>query len=395
MNYFRFFLFLASFAGLNLSGYAQKKPTPKALVKRTYYDYRGQQLHEEYQYISTPTNRYCKNGYYKEYNEDGTLWRKHNYRNNKAEGRQLEYYTTDNETWLEYDIMVHNDLRNGPYVKYAGPGDKRESGSYKNGKRAGQWIEYGSDGSKSGTYYVDDEPYTGTIDEYYANDTLRSSVEYYKGYRSGTTATWYPSGKLKSAINYSSDKPDGPTANYLENGKPDEATRIMLAEQAATQRTDSIQRAHADAVVLQRATRKRDEQDSVRKVAVRAEEDRQAENKLRELGARLLTNAQRKQAALAKVDGAYLNTFVDINVLEVVDRSATRTPQKKLYVALYNQLMAEYETASTTADKVSKAQRLSKLMDLAVALYRGEQPELNKAIRKEEDLAKVLTLAGL
>lgn len=66
---------------------------------------------------SQKTNRSSKQGYYKEYNEDGTLWRKHQYRNNKAEGRQLEYYTTDGKTWVEYDMMVHNALLNGSYIK--------------------------------------------------------------------------------------------------------------------------------------------------------------------------------------------------------------------------------------------------------------------------------------
>ena len=142
MKYLRSFLLITGFLALAFRGQAQKAAVAKPFIKRTYYDYQGRQLHEEYQYVSTPTNRFSKQGYYKEYNEDGTLWRKHSYRNNKADGRQLEYRTSEGETWLEYDIMVRNNLRNGPYIRYSGPNERMSAGNYVNGSREGQWKFY-------------------------------------------------------------------------------------------------------------------------------------------------------------------------------------------------------------------------------------------------------------
>ena len=61
---------------------------------------------------------------------------------------------------------------------------------------------------------------------------------------------------------------------------------------------------------------------------------------------------------------------------------------------LYNRLRAAYEATSGIA-KLPKVQRQWALITLTETLHRGEQPELNKYIRKENDLDKVLVLNGL
>lgn len=65
--------------------------------------------------------------------------------------------------------------------------------------------------------------------------------------------------------------------------------------------------------------------------------------------------------------------------------------QANLCINLYNRLRVAYE-ATSGITKLAKAQRLRALMTLTESLHRGEQPELNKSIRKENDLNKVLAL---
>ena len=67
--------------------------------------------------------------------------------------------------------------------------------------------------------------------------------------------------------------------------------------------------------------------------------------------------------------------------------------QTKLCINLYNRLRAAYEATSGIA-KLLEVQRWWTFLILTETLHRGEQPELNKSIRKENDLDKVLTLTG-
>lgn len=251
MSYFRYFLFLAAFFGLALNGQAQKAQASKVLIKRSYYDHQGQQLHEEYQYIQTATNRNSKHGYYKEFNRDGTLWRKYNYRNNKADGQQLEYFTSGGQPWLEYNMTVHNDLTNGPYVRYSGPGKRVMEGNYVNGYKEGLWTfyepdgKYGFDGKKAYTYhedqkngvayfysadgilreqqqYRDNELYgEGEIKNYDEAGKLKAAGTFHNEQREGVFLSWHPNGQLRSKKTYRHNHEEGPSTWYQENGKLD------------------------------------------------------------------------------------------------------------------------------------------------------------------------------
>ena len=61
----RGFGFLVLLGCLLFSGaaLAQKKAGPAVRIKCTYYDFQGRQLHEEFQYVATATNRFSKHGY--------------------------------------------------------------------------------------------------------------------------------------------------------------------------------------------------------------------------------------------------------------------------------------------------------------------------------------------
>lgn len=385
MKYFRIFLFLAAFNGLALSGQAQKGPAAKALIKRTYYDYQGRQLHEEFQYVSTSINRYSKQGYYKEYNEDGTLWRKHQYRNNKAEGRQLEYYTSDGQTWVEYDITVRNNLRNGPYVRYGGPGERMSAGNYVNGSREGQWKFYYAEGHEVCTYrddkkegpatlfykngkvadqyaYREDEKHNdGDVKAFYEDGSPKKSGHFTDGQMDGQFLAWYPNGQLRYEENYVTGNREGRILAFSPRGD-------TLADDRYVN----------DIMVAHRK--------SAQEVEMEAQKETMAK---REVVSKMLSTAR--------------NTLDDVLFLEerAQEKSgaASALPAASAYAQIYDQLILAYQTARLVPDNVAEelaiAQRLLAAMKLAQELWRGKNPELKEKIGAETHPSKILALMGL
>ena len=367
------------------AGMAQKAPASQAHVKRTYYDYQGRQLHEEYQYVSTPTNRFSKQGYYKEYNEDGTLWRKHSYRNNKADGRQLEYSTSDGETWLEYDILVRNNLRNGPYIRYSGPGEKMSSGNYANGSREGPWKFYYAEGHEVCTYrddkkegpatlyykngkvadqysYREDEKYNdGDVKAFYEDGSPKKSGHFTEGEMDGKFLAWYPNGQLRYEENYVAGSREG---------------RILAFGQGGDTLADD-RYAH-DILVAHRK--------SAQDVAM---EKQKALTATREKVDKMMSTAQ----------------YILEDVLFLEERALQKNgtsdalPPTSAYTRIYDKLVLSYQTARLAPDNVTEelaiAQRLLAAMKSAQDLCRGKNPELKDKIGAETQPDKILALMGL
>lgn len=411
MNYSRIFLLLAAFMSQAFSGQAQKSAAAKPLIKRTYYDYQGRQLHEEFQYVSTPTNRFSKQGYYKEFNEDGTLWRKHQYRNNKAEGRQLEYATTDGETWLEYDIMVRNNLRNGPYIRYSGPNERMSAGNYVNGSREGQWKFYYPEGYEACTYrddkkegpatlfykngqvadqyaYREDEKYNdGDVKAFYENGNPKKSGHFTDGQMDGQFLAWYPNGQLRYEENYAAGNREGRILAFSERGDTLADDRyvndIMVAHRKSAQEQEmAAQRAQIKAQErLEQLHR-----DSVR-TAGRIEEAKLDSAK------HLAAQAEARYAEFAKLNG-YPTSAMNSQE-SALAKSWRVQPEPKLYGTLYGQLYRKYLSSRETSDRLALAKRMLAVQQLTQQLAEGQRPDLSKAIRRENDPNKVLALTGI
>ena len=416
---------LALFIILLVSSIACLAQAPQVRIRRTYYDYLGQQLHEEYQYVSTPTNQYSKQGYYKEYNEDGTLWKKHTYRNNKAEGKLLEYATSGGTTWLEYDMTVRNNLMNGPYIRYSGPGQKLSAGNFVNGEHTGSWKFYYSDSYEVCTYrndkkegpatlfykngkiaeqyaYRNDERYdNGDIKGFFEDGTPKKSGHFTNGEMDGKFLAWYPNGQLRYEENYVAGVLEGQVLAYDNTGNV--TTNDFYKNGVLIRHEKSAQEIAEDAQKIayaERDKREKRKNDSIRRAIDHAEAAEQATIVHREQAESLLSAAQRKQEQLAAADaGPGLNASSASNaassLLGMAASAAVRKPHKKLYFDLYNKLLLDCQLAPNATIKLAKAQRLLALVNLTDALYRGEQPDLNKAIRKENDLDKVLALTKL
>ena len=385
-------------SALSQVGVAQKG---QASIMRTYYDYRKQVLHEEYQFTRTANKLVVKNGYYKGYYENGMIKEKSFYVNDRLNGSSTLYEDFDKgpepsvvytykfgkrnglTTIWGYDEgrryktlegRFVNDVKEGRQVDYDKDGSRKVS-NYSAGVLNGEYTEYDATGRPTLEGYLNEgEKFSGTLDETFDNGKPSKSVTYNHGRREGPTQTWYSNGKLCTLTQYRNGQQNGPTLHYLETGEPNEATKAALVVEGAkrvAERADSIKLVQDAVAANQRRVLERRAQDSVRRADEAAATAEWAEAQNLKTAKIMLARAYAKQQVLVR-SGA----------------------QSKLCINLYNRLTADYE-ATAGAAKLLSAQRLLALVNLAEALYQGQQPELNKAIRKENDLDKVLALTGL
>ena len=398
---FRRMVGLLVFLGCSVLSQVSVAQKGQASIVRTYYDYRKQVLHEEYQFTRTANKLVVKNGYYKGYYENGMIKEKSFYINDKLNGSSTLYEDFDKgpepSVVYTYKFGKRNglttiwgydggrryktlegrfvdDVKEGRQVDYDKDGSRKVS-NYSAGVLNGEYIEYDTTGQPILEGYLNEgEKFSGTLDEAFDNGKPSKSVTYNDGRRAGPTQTWYPNGKLRTLTQYRNGQQDGPTLHYLETGEPDEATKVALVVEVAKRvagRADSIKLVQDAVAASQRRALERRAQDSVRRADKAAATAEWAEAQNLKTAAIMLARAYAKQQMLVR-SGA----------------------QSKLCINLYNRLTADYE-ATAGAAKLLRAQRLLALVNLAEALYQGEQPELNKAIRKENDLDKVLALTGL
>ncbi|WP_165903708.1 toxin-antitoxin system YwqK family antitoxin [Hymenobacter gummosus] len=403
MKTLRRFRPLALLTGL-LLGLAHAAGAQQVLLKRTYYDLSRRRLHEEYQYIRTAAVPECKHGYYKEYDEQGVLWKKGNYRHNQAEGRQLEYLNAAGQPQLQYDVTVRHGIAHGPYIRYRGANEKMSAGNYVNGSREGVWHFYYAEGYEVCRYqndkkegpaalyytggklaeqyaYRNDERYNdGDIQSFYEDGSPKKSGHFTAGLMNGRFRAWYPNGQLRYEENYVDDAPEGRFLAYSEAGEliTDDvyaAGRLVEHKQTAREMAEQARQQQYEAL----RQRQKLQQDSIQQAYARAETDRRQQLEMTQEAEALAKDAALKQETMRNEAAVGYRRQLD----------------PRLYVELYQQLLADYRAATSPADQLTRAKRLKRLLALAVALERGEQPELRKALRKEPDLTKALALTGL
>lgn len=389
-------------------GAAQKA---QVYIMRTYYDYRKQALHEEYQFVRTANKLEVKNGYYKKYDENGVIAEKSFYANDKLSGVSTEYADYGNgpepatidtykagkrngysaiwqyvneRRFKTFEGNYANDRQEGRQVDYDGNGSRKVS-HYHAGILNGEYTEYDAAGRPTLEGYLDEgEKYSGTLDETFDNGKPSKSVTYNDGFREGPTQTWYPSGKLKTLTQYRKGQKDGPTLHYLENGSLDEVSKVALGqveEEKKADQADSVRQAQELVLAAHQKAVERHEQDSLQQVERRKEQAAEAARKANDQVYSLITNARIGQEFMRN---------------EAAVGQRTQLPHK-LYVELYDKLLADFSTtpAADGITRLAKAQRLKKLLDLAVEVEGGHQVILEKALRKKTDLDKVLALTGL
>ena len=382
---------------LSLSVQAQKP-----FIKRTYYDYQGRQLHEEYQYIKTANQLVVKHGYYKEYDENGVIQKKYffvkglengvctdygdfgdgkgpqpfivtTYKMGVRHGYTAQWRSDDNNPrhFKSHEGHFYNDRTDGRRVNYELDGSKLVENWYR-GARQGKTVEYDAAGNPTReAYHENGKPYTGSLEELFDTDTLKSSNSYEQGMRAGLSQTWYANGKLRSQTPYRDGRQSGPTMHYLETGEPDLATRIAL-DQSTSQH----------AVAVRRATITFHQADSLLFIT-QLEEATSA--------------AARNQTAVAVE--LYQRVSYKRNAFGQYSADELGEPVYKLYHSVYSRLAADYKAATTDTEQLAKVTRLVMLVNFAENLRAGGpnglERDLWEAVRQETNLDKVLALTGL
>ena len=65
---------------------------------------------------------------------------------------------------------------------------------------------------------LENEPLTGTVKEYDANENLKSESSYFNGRKNGVSRSYYENGNLKNEAHYVYDTKVGMNKKYYENG---------------------------------------------------------------------------------------------------------------------------------------------------------------------------------
>ena len=161
--------------------------------------------------------------------------------------------------------------------------------------------------------------------------------------------------------------------------EPDLATRTALGQLKA----DSLNQAQTEDLAAKQAVAARRHQDSLQV----------AETRTREL---------RQKAYMQELEqGSEADAMVRSAKRQQEEMRASATAgyrprlQAKLYMELYAKLLTDVEASRDPSTRFAKSERLHKLLQLVVDLESGKNQDLNKAIRNENDLDKVLTLTGL
>ena len=179
-----------------------------------------------------------KNGYFKDYTENGDLISVSKYINDilQEEAAEITKLDVRNEYYPDGKIKVRATYRNGVPEgirrEYNKDGEIEKSFIYQNGiitgegivkedgAKNGHWKEFYPDGSlKSEGEYKDDKP-VGEWKYYYADGKLEQKGKYTNsGKLTGTWKRYFNNGQMMIEEEYINGEKDGPHTEYDENGK--------------------------------------------------------------------------------------------------------------------------------------------------------------------------------
>lgn len=141
-------------------------------------------------------------------------------------------------------ISLKNGIPNGTYQQFTAKNIPVEEGTFKNGKKEGEWISYGWDGTKEETrsfkngipegtwnFYdrrlknapVKEEIYKNglpvQVREYFLNGKLKKLSCFEENLKSGVWKTFYNSGEPESITRYAHHQMNGLYESYYRSGK--------------------------------------------------------------------------------------------------------------------------------------------------------------------------------
>lgn len=255
-------------------------------VKTEYYDpYAKTKVMAKYQVNSVGE----KHGWFKGYDKEGVLIYEYNFKNNLWEGVNKEYSTYTGSRTLSQSETYKAGVLHGSAIYYAGTGSYKgrfikAQGSYKDGKRDGEWIimesfdAYGMpDEWKAKAQYIQFVKYyekgkevypDGEIISYYLPSKQPSSVIIYKdGKETGEPKGYFPDGSIASEKMYDAEgkllfettyHPNGQLKGYVdwrsgkrvyegynEDGSPDKTMQYEQQKKEENERANAIGKANS------------------------------------------------------------------------------------------------------------------------------------------------------
>jgi len=128
-----------------------------------------------------------------------------------------EYYKNNK---LSSYVSYENGYQNGEFAELTPGGSLKITGSFKKGKKDGEWTTYGSDENKKETEVFKDGSVIKRI-SYYTNGNIDSERNYKNGKEDGVSKQYTLDGTLKSEKNYVNGKQVGRQMQYYTSNQAD------------------------------------------------------------------------------------------------------------------------------------------------------------------------------
>ena len=164
-----------------------------------------------------------KIGYWKFYNNNGTLSEEGTYENNNPVETHKIYYTSgDIESIHEYDAENNSSY----YQYYYKTGQLRSQGWYKNGFKHGEWQYYYLDGALEAINFFHKDALHG-VQKYMSVDGKLESETTYNYDAPVKNVNYNAEGKAYETINYTTDESQYKRTTHYENGNLETETDIV------------------------------------------------------------------------------------------------------------------------------------------------------------------------
>jgi MORN repeat variant len=109
------------------------------------------------------------------------------------------------EVWCQKNVNGRS-VKDGPFIVYAGGGDRMIEGTYRDGIQQGEWTLWYENGVRASLDHYDDGLQNGLHMSWYANGQKALEGEYRHGKREGVWIQWDPSGLSSRKMMYRAGK---------------------------------------------------------------------------------------------------------------------------------------------------------------------------------------------
>lgn len=137
--------------------------------------------------------------------------------NGLKQGKWKEFFQDEK---FDYAIINYvDDVKEGPFKAFLEDGTLYMEGSYSDGELNREVLIYYTTGDIKMKIHYSDGKKNGKKLVFYENGTLYSETEYKDDLLHGSTITYHPNGRIKRESYYLNDEKTGTWKKYSEDGK--------------------------------------------------------------------------------------------------------------------------------------------------------------------------------